>query len=378
LRSVGKEVGRILKDETDPARAAEQLERYAEKLDPWAEQAAANMVQRCARKNEQSWRAAANRWGISVKGMLSTDITAAIEGKVRENIRLIKSIPTQAAEKVGMLAQTAIEQSTRAETLAKKIAAQGDVAMSRARTIARTEISKTGAALTQARAESVGSEGYIWRTARDGGTRPSHAAMEGRFVKWSQPPTLDGMTGHAGEFPNDRCYAEPVVHDSAGKEVGSPIPTMAEEKQSGEHKLRSLWERSGLNPVMPHIEGTPLHNVERANFLIEKLTTYSMDPEHPDGKDKARVWKRVLNMDKSHAGEVMEQVMSQLRKFPAKRGRIDHHGERFETHIPVTGPNGATVDVLAAWIYKKEEKEGIVRTVPRLTTCYIPKNAKAR
>jgi uncharacterized protein with gpF-like domain len=39
----------------------------------------------------------------------------------------------------------------------------GDVAASRARMIARTEIGRATGALTQARALAVGSEGYWWR-----------------------------------------------------------------------------------------------------------------------------------------------------------------------------------------------------------------------
>jgi uncharacterized protein with gpF-like domain len=35
--------------------------------------------------------------------------------------------------------------------------------------------------------------------------------MEGKFVTWDDPPTLDGMKGHAGQFPNCRCYPEPVI-----------------------------------------------------------------------------------------------------------------------------------------------------------------------
>ena len=65
-------------------------------------------------------------------------------------------------------------------------------------------------ALDQARALSIGSNGYIWRTAEDGDVRHSHREMEGKFVEWGRPPTLDGMTGHAGELPNCRCYKEIV------------------------------------------------------------------------------------------------------------------------------------------------------------------------
>ncbi|WP_265340329.1 phage minor head protein, partial [Salmonella enterica] len=83
-------------------------------------------------------------------------------------------------------------------------------AKSRADLIARTELGRATGALDQARALSIGSNGYIWRTAEDGDVRHSHREMEGKFVEWGRPPTLDGMTGHAGELPNCRCYKEIV------------------------------------------------------------------------------------------------------------------------------------------------------------------------
>ena len=369
LRSVGREVGRILQASPDAATAQHQLKRYADKVQPWAEQAASNMVRDCARHNEQGWRAAAQQWGIDIRGGLAADISEAIDEKIRDNIKLITSLPQHAAERVGELARQAVENGTRAETLAKQIAAQGDVAMSRARTIAATEISKTGTALTSARAQAMGSEGYIWRTTRDGNRRPSHAAMEGKFVRWDQPVTLDGMTGHAGEFPNCRCYCEPVVPESSGKVAPSPMPTQAEEAAGGEHKLRSRWERESFGPITPHTEGLPLHNGARADFIMDKLTRYSMDPSSPRGKSKARVWKAALDMDKHHAEDVRKQVMEQLDKRPAFRDLADKHGERFKVVVPVTGPNGRTVDVTTSWIY--ERGSGRTSTKPRLVTCYV-------
>ncbi|MCY1351943.1 phage head morphogenesis protein, SPP1 gp7 family [compost metagenome] len=104
-----------------------------------------------------------------------------------------------------------IEDSTRANEIAKEIQRSGEVATSRAQLIARTEVSRTAATLTEARAKATGSEGYIWRTAHDGTVRSSHKAMEGKFVPWSTPPTLDKLTGHAGCLPNCRCWPEPVI-----------------------------------------------------------------------------------------------------------------------------------------------------------------------
>ena len=80
--------------------------------------------------------------------------------------------------------------------------------------IARTEVARTASGLTEARARHVGSDGYFWRTAKDADVRDSHRQMEGKFVKWNEPPTLsDGTVTHAGQIYNCRCYAEPVINE---------------------------------------------------------------------------------------------------------------------------------------------------------------------
>lgn len=136
---------------------------------------------------------------------------------IAEQVKYIKSLPLEAADRVYDIQNRAIEAVVtggRAEHFAKEIVASGDIAKSRADLIARTELGRATGALDQARALSIGSNGYIWRTAEDGDVRHSHREMEGKFVEWGKPPTLDGMTGHAGELPNCRCYKEIVFPTS--------------------------------------------------------------------------------------------------------------------------------------------------------------------
>ena len=55
--------------------------------------------------------------------------------------------------------------------------------------------------------------GYIWRTSEDDRVRESHARMDGKFVPDAHPPTLDNLTGHAGDRStvfNCRCTQERV------------------------------------------------------------------------------------------------------------------------------------------------------------------------
>jgi SPP1 gp7 family putative phage head morphogenesis protein len=124
-----------------------------------------------------------------------------------DQVTLIQSIPLEAAQRVHRLTLEGLEDSTRFQEIAKEIQRSEEVSTSRAVLIARTEVSRTSTTLTQARAQSIESPGYTWTTSHDGAVRPSHKAMDGKFIAWDSPPTLDGLTGHCGCLPNCRCWA---------------------------------------------------------------------------------------------------------------------------------------------------------------------------
>ena len=126
-----------------------------------------------------------------------------------QQVALIKSIPLDAAERVHELTMESMLTSERASSVAKKLLETEAVSLSRARLIARTEVARVASNLVQARATYAGSDGYFWRSSEDSDVRPSHKKMNGQYVRWTQPPTLDNMTGHAGTLPNCRCFADP-------------------------------------------------------------------------------------------------------------------------------------------------------------------------
>lgn len=374
LQDVARNVAQAAAKASSPAQAQKRLDAYSRELEPWAQQAAANMVRKVAKKNEDSWRKAAERWGIDLRGLLDADVSAAINARIAANARLITSIPADVSARVGELARQAVETGMRADTLAAKILEAGNVAHGRAKIIAQTEVSKASTALTQTRAEAVGSEGYIWRTARDGKMRPSHAAMEGKFVKWDSPQSLDGMTGHAGEFPYCRCYPEPVVSASDGQAVAAPMPTRREEEESGQHTLRSQWERQEGSLVVPHQERGPLPNAERAFIPPGKLEGYVLNAKHQRGAHKARVMASALGIGPGDADHLARQIFAQLAKAPAQRhatSPVSEHGESFSAVIAVTGRNGQTLPVRTNWIYDTDKIAGSRGTRPRLVSAWV-------
>ena len=189
------------------------LGKYAEALAPWAERAAAQMLAEVDARDRGMWEQLSDEMSRELRKEIRTAPTGArMQALLQEQVTLITSLPKDAAQRVHELTLAGIEDSTRAKEIAKEIARSGEVSVSRANLIARTEVARTASTLTQARAEHVGSEGYVWRTSGDSDVRHSHKQMNGKFVRWDSPPTLsDGTTTHAGQIYNCRCYPEPVI-----------------------------------------------------------------------------------------------------------------------------------------------------------------------
>lgn len=192
----------------------DMLRKYAEALVPWATATASKMLDEVNTSDLKRWQQLSAEMSAGVKLEIRNAPTGEVMRRLlNEQVTLIKSIPLDAAQRVHELTIKAVEDGSRAKEIAAEIMRSGEVAKSRAMLIARTETSRAQSNFTQARAQHVGSEGYIWRTSQDGDVRPSHKAMNGKFVAWNDQPTLDGMTGHAGCLPNCRCWADVVLKD---------------------------------------------------------------------------------------------------------------------------------------------------------------------
>lgn len=194
------------------------LEKYSDIIEPWAERVATSFAESILVDNDKQWRQYSREIGRELGNVVdNTPVGGVMRSIITEQVQYIKSLPVEAAGRVYDIQNRAIEavvNGERSGALEKEIMRSGDVAASRAKMIARTEVGRASCALTQARALACGSEGYIWRTAEDGDVRHSHDKMEGVYVRWDKPPTLDGMTGHAGTLPYCRCYPEVVFPHS--------------------------------------------------------------------------------------------------------------------------------------------------------------------
>lgn len=176
--------------------------------------------------NQRTWREAAKKAtkGKFLYRLLMDELKQGtgniIQQQVIENASLIRTLPSDVAEKVAQDVSENALKGARAESI-EKIIRDKTVQHTRAsaRLIARTETAKTQSALTKARCEQLGLRWYVWRTALDGNrVRLSHRIMEGVLVNWNNPPSPEELVGekyvghyHAGNIWNCRCYSEPVL-----------------------------------------------------------------------------------------------------------------------------------------------------------------------
>lgn len=192
------------------------LGAYAQLLAPWARSVAAYMIADVGRRNAKTWKQHGEEMGMAIRGELAVAPSGMFYRQLMDQqVDLITSLPLQAARRVHNITGEALISGRRAEDISKEILRTGEVTAARAKLIARTEVARTASNFTQARAVGAGSEGYIWRTSKDGDVRDTHRAMEGKYVRWDTPPKTDkGLDPyHAGCGPNCRCYPEPVLPD---------------------------------------------------------------------------------------------------------------------------------------------------------------------
>lgn len=223
LRQVARQIGNIVAglapdgevDQVQERDIRYSLQRYADILAPWARSVARFMVADVNRHNERAWHSLSRE----ISSALWTEIKQAptgmlFEALMQEQVTLIQSMPLKAAERVHKLVtEEGLVGGRRSSSMAKDILATGHVTESRATLIARTETSRATQLLTKARATYAGSEGYIWRTSKDGNVRDTHKAQEGKYVRWGHPPKTDpGLDPYdAGCGPNCRCWCEPII-----------------------------------------------------------------------------------------------------------------------------------------------------------------------
>jgi len=107
-----------------------------------------------------------------------------------------------------------------------------------------------------------------------------------------------------------------------------------------------------------------LPNAEHAEVDIAKLRDYCLDPMHPRGKHKARVFLVALGIGVEQAWELREALLNAARAMPAVPGERDAYGERYVVDFQWTTTTGEAT-LRSVWMVRAAEDH------PRLITCFV-------
>ena len=138
-----------------------------------------------------------------------------------ENIKLIKSIPTQYFDKLQGIISDSVINGTAKEEVAKSINKLYKRTQARAELISTDQIGKLNGQLMKYRQQNLGLKYYKWNTVKDSRVRKAHAEREGKLFAWEVKDAGKVIQGqYVRRTPQDgppgipircRCLAQPVI-----------------------------------------------------------------------------------------------------------------------------------------------------------------------
>lgn len=104
-------------------------------------------------------------------------------------------------------------------------------------------------------------------------------------------------------------------------------------------------------------------NAENAVVDIRKLRDYCLNPEHEQGKHKARLFASSLNITAENAEQLRQILLEVVTTQEARLGRQDEFGQRYTLDFTLEWQD-RNATIRSGWIIESDSN------LPRLTTCY--------
>jgi hypothetical protein len=105
-------------------------------------------------------------------------------------------------------------------------------------------------------------------------------------------------------------------------------------------------------------------NAESASVDMVKLRDYSLNPEHKEGKHKARVFAAALGLTVDHAGWLREKLLEAAKTKDCRLGGKTEFGQRYLIDFGLVHEE-KSARLRSVWIARTNEN------LPRLVTCYV-------
>ncbi len=106
-----------------------------------------------------------------------------------------------------------------------------------------------------------------------------------------------------------------------------------------------------------------LPNADRAIIPREKLIGYCLNPEHPKGKHKARVFQSVLGITRENVDNLYDLVQQSAIAGEVVQERLTPFGQEFKVDWTVSGFD--QVQLRTLWIISSKSN------IPQLVSAFI-------
>lgn len=174
-----------------------------------------NMVSKTSKTNvTKSIKAISKEFTIKT-GLINKEMKAKSQAIIRENVKLIKSIPQEYYTDVEGQVMRAITTGEGVSSLKKDLMNYLRDAEDRATIIATDQVRKTYAAVNAETMKDSGFKKFIWIHSKGGQfPRKEHQEMDGNIYSLDDLPIIDsktGETGIPGQLINCRCIMQPVL-----------------------------------------------------------------------------------------------------------------------------------------------------------------------
>lgn len=104
-----------------------------------------------------------------------------------------------------------------------------------------------------------------------------------------------------------------------------------------------------------------LPRAREAIVPTDKLVGYALNPRHPRGRHKARVFAAALGIRQSEWRCLHDQLLQAVVDAAVRGRRITPHGVLYDVVVFVDGLNGATRRVATIWLVAGERRRGSSR-----------------
>lgn len=190
----------------------ESLKQLAVRLGVIAEGMVGRILRMESERHTKKWLASVRSTiGIDLAAVVSQeDLAEYLTTAAARNASLIKSLGDDAVKRVEQATYQAILQGQTAAQLRKRMTEEFGVLDSRAKLIARDQVSKLTSDLNRRRHEQAGVTSYVWMSSRDERVRERHRALDGKEYKYGEPTGAEqGLP--PGQPIQCRCVARGIV-----------------------------------------------------------------------------------------------------------------------------------------------------------------------